>query len=494
LSELVQASGETAPHPVDATEIAGLTSDSRAVEPGFLFAAIPGQIADGRDFIGDAVARGAAAILAPPDTELDGDARRSGVRLVTDENPRRRLSLMAACFYGAQPDVTAAVTGTNGKTSVAWFTRQIWSHLGHRAASLGTLGIDAPDHHVKGSLTTPDPVALHRDLADLAGAGVDHLVLEASSHGLSQYRLDGIAFAAGAFTNLSRDHLDYHRTMKDYRAAKLRLFSVLLRPGATAVLNADAADFGPFKSASAQHGCRVIGYGEKGREIRLRSLKPVADGLDMTIELFGDQHELRLPLPGAFQAANALCALGLVAACGDDATQAVSALNHLEGVPGRLQLAARAPCGAPIYVDYAHTPDALANVLKALRPHTEGRLCVVFGAGGDRDPGKRPMMGEIASKLADIAIVTDDNPRGEDPAEIRRQILSACAGAMEFDDRAAAIRAGADALSATDVLVVAGKGHETGQIVGNETRPFDDVDQAREAARALARALEGTGS
>ena len=476
------AAGET-------PEIAGITADSRIVGPGYLFAALPGLSVDGRDYIDEAIARGAVAVLAPPETTLTAEAAERGIRLVTDDNPRRRLSLMAARFYGAQPRVTAAVTGTNGKTSVAWFARQIWAALGHRAASMGTLGITAPSVSpsvsqgvsVAGSLTTADPVALHRTLAELAAAGIDHLVLEASSHGLEQFRLDGVAFIAGAFTNLSRDHLDYHRTMEAYRAAKLRLFSHLLPPGAGAVLNADSPDYGAFEAICAERGCPVIGYGARAGDIRIAKQAPLADGQDLEIEVLGRRHRVRLPLPGAFQAANALCALGLAIACGADAAAATKALPGLQAVPGRLQLAARAANGAPLYVDYAHTPDALENVLRALRPHTLGRLIVVFGCGGDRDPGKRPMMGAIAADLADIAIVTDDTPRGEDPAEIRRQILAGCAGGREAGDRAEAIHAAAAELQPGDVLVIAGKGHETGQIVGDQVRPFDDAEIARQA-------------
>ncbi|NQU70988.1 MAG: UDP-N-acetylmuramoyl-L-alanyl-D-glutamate--2,6-diaminopimelate ligase, partial [Rhodospirillales bacterium] len=362
LNDLIHAAGGGATSDIATVDITGITSDSRSVEPGFLFAAVPGLSVDGRDFIADALARGAQAVMALPGVFLDSDAEARGVRLVTNDNPRRGLALMAARFYNAQPRVTAAVTGTNGKTSVAWFTRQIWTHLGYSAASMGTLGTHAPNRTVKGSLTTPDPVALHRELSELAAAGVDHLALEASSHGLSQHRLDGIAISAGAFTNLSRDHLDYHRTMADYRAAKLRLFETLLSPGAAAVLNADTAEFESFADACDKRGCRVIGYGEQGREIRLEALAPTPHGLAMSVHLFGKQREIALPLPGAFQAANALCALGLVVACGDDSEAAISALPLLEGVPGRLQLAARRDHGAPVYVDYAHTPDALSNV------------------------------------------------------------------------------------------------------------------------------------
>lgn len=481
LNDLIHAAGGGATSDIASVDITGITSDSRSVKPGFLFAAVPGLSVDGRDFIADALARGAQAVMAQPGVSLDSDAEARGVRLVTNDNPRRGLALMAARFYNAQPRVTAAVTGTNGKTSVAWFTRQIWTHLGYSAASMGTLGTHAPNRTIKGSLTTPDPVALHRELSELAAAGVDHLALEASSHGLSQHRLDGIAISAGAFTNLSRDHLDYHRTMADYRAAKLRLFETLLSPGAAAVLNADTAEFKSFADACDKRGCRVIGYGEQGREIRLEALSPTPQGLVMSVHLFGKQREIALPLPGAFQAANALCALGLVVACGDDSEAALATLPLLEGVPGRLQLAVRRDHGAPVYVDYAHTPDALSNVLTALRPHTEGRLFVVFGCGGDRDPGKRPMMGKIAHDLADIAIVTDDNPRGEAPALIRRQIMDACPDARDIGDRGEAIRVAVSELLPDDVLVIAGKGHETGQIIGDKILPFDDVLVARDA-------------
>jgi len=485
LNDLIHAAGGGAILRGEPVDITGITSDSRSVEPGYLFAAVPGLSVDGRDFIDDALARGAQAVLAPSGVSLDARATARGVQLVTNDNPRRGLALMAARFYDAQPRVTAAVTGTNGKTSVAWFTRQIWTHLGHSAASMGTLGIHAPNRIVTGSLTTPDPVALHRGLAELAADGVDHLALEASSHGLSQHRLDGIAISAGAFTNLSRDHLDYHRTMADYRAAKLRLFETLLSPGAAAVLNADTVEFDSFADACGKRGCRVIGYGEQGRDIRLESLTPTRWGNKLSVHLFGKQREIALPLPGAFQAANALCALGLVVACGDDSEAAIAALSLLDGVPGRLQLAARRGHGAPVYVDYAHTPDALANVLTALRPHTNGRLFAVFGCGGDRDPGKRPMMGRIANDLADIAIATDDNPRGEASAPIRRQIMAACPDARDIGNRAEAIHVAASELLPDDVLVIAGKGHETGQIVADQILPFDDVTVARDAVADL---------
>ncbi len=469
-------------------EVTGLASDSRKVRPGYLFAALSGTVTDGSRFVADAVSRGAVAILASPKMSLTGVPGADDVELVRNDNPRRGLARMAARFHGTQPAVIAAVTGTNGKTSVAWFTRQIWTRLGHKAVSLGTLGITGPEMSSKGALTTPDPIALHSDLAGLAAAGVQHLVLEASSHGLAQHRLDGVSVGAGAFTNLSRDHLDYHGSMDDYRDAKLRLFSELLPEGGTAVLNADSEEFDVFASVCEQRGCRVIDFGVQAESLRIETLEPSAEGQTLSLRVFGDDHRIEFPLPGAFQASNALCAAGLAIASGDEPGAVIATLAGLEGVPGRLQLAARAPCGAPIYVDYAHTPDALSHVLEALRPHAAGRLIVVFGCGGDRDPGKRPMMGAVAHDLADVQIVADDNPRGEDPARIRAEILAACPEASEFDDRGEAIFTGARALSTGDVLVIAGKGHETGQIIGDTMRPFDDAETSRAAVVAIGRA------
>ena len=469
-------------------EVTGLASDSRDVKPGYLFAALPGSVTDGSRFVAEAIARGAVAVLGSDEVSPAGVPGADDIALIRIDNPRRGLARLAARFHGAPPDFVAAVTGTNGKTSVAWFTRQIWTRLGHEAASLGTLGISGPSVSRKGTLTTPDPIALHGDLADLAASGIERLALEASSHGLAQYRLDGISVGAGAFTNLSRDHLDYHGTMDAYRAAKLRLFSDLLRPDGIAVLNADSDAFEAFASVCRDRGCRVIDYGAGAEDLRIVSLSPVADGQDVVLRAFGEEHRISLPLPGAFQAANALCAAGLAIASGDDPGAVLGTLAYLEGVPGRLQLAARAPSGAPVYVDYAHTPDALSHVLSALRPHAKGRLIVVFGCGGDRDPGKRPMMGAVAYELADVRIVTDDNPRGEDPARIRAEILTACPDASEYDDRAEAILAGIAALTPDDILVVAGKGHETGQIIGDTVRPFDDAEAARAAVVALEKA------
>ncbi len=464
-------------------EITGLTADSRAVEPGFLFAALPGTRADGRDFIDQAVAKGARAILAPTGTALAASI--SGVELITDDRPRRRFAQIAAAFYGRQPATIAAITGTNGKTSTANFARQIWQKLGRSAASLGTLGITAPGKEQYGALTTPDPVALHSSLAELADAGITHLAMEASSHGLDQHRLDGVRVTAAGFSNLSRDHLDYHGTMEAYLAAKARLFDEILAPDGTAVLNADAPQCAALTARAQAAGRRVMLYGAKGREIRIDSATPMPRGLDLTLTVLDRTVDVHLPLAGAFQAANALCALGLVLADGTKPDAAIAALETLSGVRGRLELVARHPNGGAIYVDYAHTPDALETVLDALRPHTRGRLVAVFGCGGDRDPGKRPVMGATVARLADKAIVTDDNPRTEDPAVIRAAALAACPGGIEIGDRAEAIRVAIAGLAPDDVLVIAGKGHETGQIVGEDVHPFDDAEHARTAVNEL---------
>ena len=466
-------------------DISGLTADSRNVEPGFLFAALPGSRLDGRAFIADAVARGAVAVLAPTGTAAPDDGARP-IELLTDDNPRRRLTLLAARFYRHQPATVVAVTGTNGKTSVVEFARQIWARLGRKAASLGTLGVSAPGFAAGPGLTTPDPVELHRLLAALAEAGVEYAAIEASSHGLEQFRLDGVRLSAAAFTNLGRDHLDYHRDMDAYLGAKRRLFEHLLPADAPAVLNADAPEFEALSGACHDAGHEVVSYGRAGTSLRLVDVTPLADGQRLVLEVFGRTYDTRLPLVGEFQAANALAALGLVTACGADADPAVAALARLTGARGRLELVAHHRDGAAVYVDYAHTPDALESVLRALRPHVAGRLAVVFGAGGDRDAGKRPLMGAAVARLADRALVTDDNPRGEDPAAIRAEVLAACPGAEEIGDRGEAIRAGIAGLGPDDALLIAGKGHEQGQIVGARTLPFDDAEVARAAVAALA--------
>ena len=461
----------------------GLTADSRDVRPGYLFAALPGLRADGRSFIADAVARGAAVVLAPPGTVLPPGA--DAVRLIEDDQPRRRFAQLAAEFYGRQPEVIAAVTGTNGKTSTVHFTRQMWRSLGYEAASLGTLGIEAAGLTRGGALTTPDPVVLHASLAELADSGVTHLAMEASSHGLDQYRLDGVRVGAAGFTNLSHDHLDYHGTMEAYLAAKTRLFTDVLAPDGTLVINADAPEGKVIAQEAWTRGRGLVTYGRNGGAIRLEKSFPLAHGTRLNLIVERRRCVIVLPLVGEFQALNALCALGLVMAGGVPPLDAVATLGRLKGVRGRLERVARHPNGAPIYVDYAHTPDALKTVLTALRPHTKGQLTCVFGCGGDRDRDKRPVMGAIVRLLADRAIVTDDNPRTEPPDTIRSAIMAACPEAVEIGDRAEAITTAIQGLGPSDVLVIAGKGHETGQQVGSEVRPFDDAEVARAAVAEL---------
>lgn len=467
------------------TDITGLTADSRDVAPGSLFAALPGAQVDGRRFIPGALSAGAAAILSTPDVDTAAtDAAQ--IALITDPEPRQRLAWIADRFFDAQPATQVAVTGTNGKTSVASFVQQIWSATGRKAASMGTLGIRGPGVDRYGALTTPDPVSLHRDLADLTTAGIDHLAIEASSHGLDQFRLDGLRLSAAGFTNLSRDHIDYHGTMAAYLACKLRLFTDLLPAGSTVVINADSDVYADVRACAEQAGLSVVSYGKAAEadDIVLTGLAPTADGQRMDVTIFGKAASIALPLAGDFQAWNALCALGLVLTTGVDLDAAVDALEDLQGAPGRIELVGARQNGAAVYVDYAHTPGALETVLKALRPHVEGRLTVVFGCGGDRDAGKRPMMGAAAREHADIAYVTDDNPRSEAPDAIRAAILPACPDATEIGDRRKAIETAVAGLRAGDVLVIAGKGHEQGQIVGDTTLPFDDATVAREAISA----------
>jgi UDP-N-acetylmuramoyl-L-alanyl-D-glutamate--2,6-diaminopimelate ligase len=471
----------TVPDHGQQVEISGLTADSRDVRPGMLFAALPGSKADGRAFIDDAVARGAVAILVDPSLagiELP-------VPLILDPNPRRRLALMAARLFERQPRCIAAVTGTNGKTSVAGFTRQIWTGLGLAAGSLGTLGLDAPDLQKPSNLTTPDPVRLHALLAEVAAAGIDHLALEASSHGLDQHRLDGVRLVAAAFTNLSRDHFDYHASFADYLAAKRRLFSELLPPEGTAVLNADQPEYASLAAVCRGRGIDVLDYGRQAARLRLDARTPDAEGQAIRLTLDGRPYRARLDLVGGFQAANVLAALGLAVACGADPAAAVATLPGLRGVRGRLERISGHPAGAQVFVDYAHTPDALDQALAALRPHAAGRLIALFGCGGDRDPGKRAEMGRIAAARADRVFVTDDNPRSEEAAAIRRAILAGCPGAVEIGDRREAIGAAVAALAAGDVLLVAGKGHESGQIVGDRVLPFDDATEVRAALARL---------
>ena len=478
--------------PLPNPEITGLTADSRLVQPGFLFAALQGAATDGRRFASEAVAKGAVAVLTDDAIALAlDDAAQDRVAIIVDPNPHRRLALLASRFYPRRPATIAAVTGTNGKTSVAHFTREIWQALGHKSASLGTLGWVVGAERHPGALTTPDPVALHRMLSDLAGRGVDCAAIEASSHGLAQYRLDGLEFAAAAFTNLTRDHLDYHGDMAAYRSAKQRLFTDLLAAGGGAVINADSPEFSRLAPLVAARGHKIIAYGESAAaDLRLVGRTPRHDGQRVTLSLFGMLQAVELKLIGDFQAMNVLAALGLAIATGSDVGKAAAALEALTTVPGRMQLVGERN-GAAIFVDYAHTPDALATVLAAARPHAAGRLVVVFGAGGDRDPGKRPLMGQACAAAADILYVTDDNPRGEEPAAIRRAILAAAPHAVEIGDRRSAIHAAIEALEPGDVLVIAGKGHESGQIVGREILPFDD---AVVAAEVIPGAIAGRAS
>ncbi|HEX6859869.1 MAG TPA: UDP-N-acetylmuramoyl-L-alanyl-D-glutamate--2,6-diaminopimelate ligase [Caulobacteraceae bacterium] len=469
LSELVRR--DLADDPI----ITGVTADSRKVKPGFLFAALPGSQVDGRKFIPTALEAGAAAVLAPEDMDLS-------VPVVSAWDVRRAYALAAANFWGKQPPVVVAVTGTNGKTSVAAFCRQIFGRCGRKAASMGTLGVRAGDEQLTPpGLTTPDAADVFEMLATLADKGVTHLAMEASSHGIDQRRLDGVKLTAAGFTNFTQDHLDYHGTMGAYRAAKLRLFETLLPRGGTAVLNADADEFVAFASAATSNGQTLMTVGEYGGAIRQLDRTLLPEGQRLKLQHGNRRYEVRLPLAGAFQAENALVAAGLCIAAGEDAEAVFEALEHLEGAPGRLQRVGTGARGGEAYVDYAHTPDGLETVLEALRPHTRGKLVVVFGAGGDRDRGKRPLMGEIAARLADVAIVTDDNPRSEEPASIRAQIMKAAPGAREIGDRREAIRAAAALLEEGDVLVVAGKGHEQGQLVAGVTHPFDDVTETAAA-------------
>jgi UDP-N-acetylmuramoyl-L-alanyl-D-glutamate--2,6-diaminopimelate ligase len=466
-----------APAAASHVQVTGVTADSRAVRPGFVFAALRGSKADGTKFVDDAVAKGAVAVIAAADAVLTVP---DTVIVLRAGEPRRALALLAARFYGAQPRVAVAVTGTNGKTSVAEFTRQIFAACGRSAASLGTIGLVKPDGGVYGSLTTPDPVTLHKTLAELAAEGVTHLSLEASSHGLDQHRLDGVRLTAGAFLNLGRDHLDYHATEADYLAAKMRLFCDLLEPGQLAVINTQSAHAPQVMAAARTRGLRVLTTGANGDVLKLMSLARDGFAQRIVVRHDGRDYDMRFPLLGAYQVENALVAAGLVIAAGEDAAAAIGAIGTLKGVSGRLELAGERD-GALVIVDYAHKPEALGAALDALRPFATGRLICVFGCGGDRDKGKRPIMGRIAIEKADVVIVTDDNPRSERPAAIRAEILAAAPGAREIGDRGEAIGAAVGMLGAGDVLLVAGKGHETGQIVGDKVLPFSDQDAVREA-------------
>src|SRR6516165_4054540 len=462
--------------------VGGVTADSRIVKRGDVFVAIAGGKADGMRFIDPAIAAGAVAIVAEraPATPLP-----AGIAFVRVANARRALASIAAKFYPRQPPVIAAVTGTSGKTSVVAFTRQIWTANGHRAASIGTIGVVSPRGETYGSLTTLDPVALHRSLDALAGDGVTHLAIEASSHGLDQYRLDGLNLAAAGFTNITRDHLDYHPNFEAYLTAKLRLFEDLLAPGAAAIIDADHDHADAFTAVAAARRLSVMTVGRKATGLRLLRAANAGFAQQLRLEYGGKIFEVRLPLVGDFQIENAMVAAALAIATGDNAGSVFAALEHLSGAKGRLERIGENR-GAQIFVDYAHKPDALAKALEALRPYVSRRVVVVFGAGGGRDRGKRPLMGAIAAAKADRVIVTDDNPRSEDPAAIRAAIMAAAPGATEIGDRREAIRRAIADLRLGDILLIAGKGHETGQIIGDRIMPFSDHEAVAATLKELA--------
>ncbi|WEX76351.1 UDP-N-acetylmuramoyl-L-alanyl-D-glutamate--2,6-diaminopimelate ligase [Sinorhizobium numidicum] len=461
-------------------EIAGITADSRQVKPGDLFVAVAGTKANGTAYIADALSRGAAAVVAGPGAEAE-----AGAPIFSLSDPRRFLATAAARLYGHQPETMVAVTGTAGKTSVASFTRQIWAHSGLSAAMIGTTGVIAPGRNEYGSLTTPDPVSLHKLLAELADAGVTHAAMEASSHGLDQSRLDGVRLAAAAFTNLGRDHMDYHPTVEHYMASKMRLFGTLLPKGSPAVIFADDQWSDQAIAAARKAGHDVRTVGRKGDFIALKRVEHFRHKQSAEVHIGDDIFEIHVPLAGDFQIANALVAAGLAMSTGIPAKAAFSALEKLQGASGRLELVGQTKDGALAYVDYAHKPDALENVLTSVRPFTTGRVVIVFGCGGDRDKGKRPIMGEVASRLADVVIVTDDNPRSEVPEVIRSEIMAAAKGATEIADRAEAIRTAVGMLKTGDTLIVAGKGHEEGQTIGSVTLPFSDHEEVRKALGGL---------
>ena len=472
-----------------ATPVTGIALDSRAVEPGFVFVAVPGTHRDGAAFAQYAIRQGAVGVVAT-ETGL-GTIRDTvpdlAVPVFLSDEPRAELARLAALWHGAQPATLAAVTGTNGKTSVAQFLMQIWRAAGHPAAALGTLGVTGAGFEAPLAHTTPDPLTLHAALARLAERGCTHAAMEASSHGLAQHRLDGVRLGAAALTNITRDHMDYHASHADYVAAKLRLFGAVLPAGGAAVINADDPVFAEAAALARARGQKMIAVGRApGADLRIAEQRFTASGQTVTLHRAGAGHAVPLALVGAFQAENVAVAAALALATGTDEPAVWAALPALEGVPGRMQRVATRTNGATVYVDYAHTPDALGAALDALRPHCRGRLAVVFGAGGDRDRGKRKPMGETAAARAEVVIVTDDNPRGEDPGTIRHAVMRGCPEASEIGDRAAAILAGVDALEGPgDILLIAGKGHETGQIVGGEARPFDDAEQARASVAAL---------
>ncbi|MGC1271906.1 MAG: UDP-N-acetylmuramoyl-L-alanyl-D-glutamate--2,6-diaminopimelate ligase [Croceibacterium sp.] len=483
LAQLAAEAGLTLPEGADGA-VTGFAIDHRKIAPGTVFGAFQGATVNGEDFIDAAVAAGAVAVVARPQAQVVG-----AIHIASDQ-PRRTFALLAARFFQPVPGTIVAVTGTNGKTSTVEMVRQIWRMTGHSAASIGTLGVTTPDGSVSTGLTTPDIVTFLANMTGLAREGVSHVAFEASSHGLSQFRNEGLPVMAGAFTNLSRDHLDYHADMEDYFAAKMRLFSEVVAAEGAAVIWADDAWSDRAVAVARQRGLRLLTVGEKGEDLTLLARTPGHLGQELLVRCDGVDRRVMLPLIGAYQAANALLAAGLAMASGIAAPAVFDALGRLQPVRGRLERAAITGTGAPVYVDYAHTPDALGAAIEALRPHVAGRLITVFGAGGDRDRGKRAPMGEIATVKSDMVFVTDDNPRGEDPAAIRAEVMAGAVGAEEIGDRRSAIRAAIAAAGRDDIVLVAGKGHEQGQIVGAgdalRVLPFDDVTVARECAAELA--------
>ena len=457
-------------------EITGMTADSRRVEPGMLFAALPGTVHDGRKFIPSALANGAAAVLCQP---YEGD---KPVPFIEQKEPRLALANAAAKYYGAQPENMVAITGTNGKSSTVDFLRQIWTHSGLKAASMGTLGAVGPRGKIDVGHTTPDPITIHETLKLLSDQGVSHVAMEASSHGLEQHRMDGVELAAVAFTNFTQDHLDYHETMDAYLNAKLRLFTELASRGVPAIINADSNHRAAFEDAAKSAGLDILSVGWRGDDLKIAELMPHNTYQTLFLKWRSEEARLDLPLIGEFQALNALTAAGLALSLGLSFDAVADGLRHLNPVKGRLEFVTETASGAGIFVDYAHTPDGLNVLLRAARPHTAGKLTLVFGCGGDRDALKRPLMGEIAARLADQVIVTDDNPRSENPESIRKAILDKCPGAMEIADRGEAIKSAISQLKQGDTLLIAGKGHETGQIIGDTVIPFSDQEAALEAA------------
>jgi UDP-N-acetylmuramoyl-L-alanyl-D-glutamate--2,6-diaminopimelate ligase len=463
-------------------DIAGLTADSRKVKPGFLFAALPGVAAHGRDFVAQARANGAVAVLSGGDLSCD-----PGIAHIVAGNPRRAFALAASAFYPRRPETIVAVTGTNGKSSTVDFLRQIWTHAGKRAASLGTLGAIAPSGVIDLGHTTPDPAAVHATLTRLADDGVTHAAMEASSHGLEQHRIDGVRFAAAAFTNLTQDHLDYHRDMAAYRDAKLKLWA-LVRERGVAIINADAAESAAFEAGAAKCGLDIVLCGwraPRAHALKIVEIQPRPNAQTMTLLWAGKEVTLELPLIGEFQALNAVCAAALALATGESPQAVWTGMAALKPVRGRMEHVGQSKSGGHVFVDYAHTPDGLDVLLRAARPHAPGRVVVVFGCGGERDTDKRAKMGAIAARQADVVIVTDDNPRSEDPAAIRAQILRGAPQASEIADRARAIGEAISMLRPGDAVLIAGKGHETGQIIKGVTHPFSDQDVARAALAAL---------